>query len=152
MNVYVSKDGKQYGPYTVKQLREYVRQGDFATDDLACHWVTIAEIPGFAAPTPIASSLPPLPTEQKADEDQVLSEFRVTLDELLHRWPLADIKEMMLQEYVGIGNPDTFCQWIETKTKWLGSIRGGSSVKFGIYERSDPKKKPKVYRNDDKYS
>ena len=30
--------------------------------------------------------------------------------------------------------------------------KGGASVKFGIYERGDPKKKPKVYRNDDKYS
>ena len=53
MKIYVSKDGKQYGPYTVKQLREYVRQGNFTTADHACYdgqnWVTIAQVPGFAA-------------------------------------------------------------------------------------------------------
>jgi len=49
---YVSKDGQQYGPYTVEQLREYVQQGNFTTGDHACHdgqnWVTIAQVPGFA--------------------------------------------------------------------------------------------------------
>ena len=148
MNIYVSKDGKQYGPYTVKQLREYVRQGDFTTDDLACHWLPIAEIPGFAAPTPTASTLPPLPTEQKAE---ALPQEEEEFNRLLKRWPLVAIKEMTLQEYVGIKNPDTFCYFVGT-VRWGGSIRGGSAIKFGIYERGDPNKKPKVYRNDDKYS
>ena len=53
MQVYLSKDGKQYGPYTVEQLRKYVQQGNFTTEDLACHdgqnWVTVAQVPGFAA-------------------------------------------------------------------------------------------------------
>jgi len=52
MKVFVSKDGQQYGPYTSDQLRKYVQQGNFATNDLACHdgqnWVTIREVPGFA--------------------------------------------------------------------------------------------------------
>jgi hypothetical protein len=53
MKVYVSKDGQQYGPYTIEQLREYVQQGNFTTGDHACfdgqNWVTIAQVPGFAA-------------------------------------------------------------------------------------------------------
>ena len=52
MQIHVSKDGEQFGPYTVEQLREYVQQGDFLTGDHACfdgqNWVTIAEVPGFA--------------------------------------------------------------------------------------------------------
>jgi len=52
MKVHLHKDGKQYGPYTVEQLREYVQQGNFTTGDHACHdgqnWVTIAQVPGFA--------------------------------------------------------------------------------------------------------
>jgi len=52
MQVYVSKDGQQYGPYTIEQLREYVQQGNFTAEDLACHdgqnWVRIADVPGFA--------------------------------------------------------------------------------------------------------
>ena len=53
MSVYVNKDGQQFGPYTVEQLRMYVQQGNFTTADHACfdgqNWVTIAQVPGFAA-------------------------------------------------------------------------------------------------------
>jgi hypothetical protein len=59
---------------------------------------------------------------------------------------------MTLQEYVSVKNKDTFCQWIETKTRVLGSIKGMTSIKFGIYERKDPNEKPKNYVNDSKYS
>ena len=52
MQIHVSKDGEQFGPYTVEQLMEYVQQGDFLMGDHACfdgqNWVTIAEVPGFA--------------------------------------------------------------------------------------------------------
>jgi hypothetical protein len=52
MRVYVSKDGQQYGPYTVEQLTEYVRQGHFTPNDYACfdgqNWRSVAEVPGFA--------------------------------------------------------------------------------------------------------
>ena len=52
MHVYVNKDGQQFGPYTVEQLRMYVQQGNFTTADLACcdgqNWVKVAEVPGFA--------------------------------------------------------------------------------------------------------
>ena len=55
MQVYVSKDGQQYGPYTVGQLRQYVETGNFVPTDHACcdgaNWVTIADVPGFAPAT-----------------------------------------------------------------------------------------------------
>ena len=74
------------------------------------------------------------------------------LDEFLNRWTIENIKNLTLQEYVGLGNKDTFCQWVETKTRRLGSIKGLTSIKFGIYERKDPNKKPKIYKNDNQYS
>ena len=55
MQVYVSKGGKQYGPYAVDQLRQLVEEGNFAPTDHACHdganWTTIAGVPGFAQTT-----------------------------------------------------------------------------------------------------
>ena len=77
MKVYVHKDGKQYGPYTVEQLRHYVRQGNFTTADHACHdgqnWVTIADVPGFAEATrPTAVPSPTAPRQ-----DQVVQEKAV---------------------------------------------------------------------------
>lgn len=34
----------------------------------------------------------------------------------------------------------------------LGSIKGMTSIKFGIYQRQDQAKRPKNYENDDEYS
>jgi len=74
------------------------------------------------------------------------------LDEFLNRWQIDDLERMSLNEYVGVNNKDTFCQWVETKTRMLGSIKGMTSIKFGIYERKDPNKNPKNYSNDERYS
>ena len=79
-------------------------------------------------------------------------ELEELLDEFLDRWQIEDVKNMTLQEYVSVENKDTFCQWVETKTRILGSIKGMTSIKFGIYERKDPNEKPKNYVNDSKYS
>lgn len=80
-------------------------------------------------------------------------ELKELLDEFLHRWTIENVQNLTLQEYVGLGNKDTFCQWVETKTRMLGSIKGlPGSIKFGIYERKDITKEPEHYKNDDKYS
>ena len=79
-------------------------------------------------------------------------EQKEILNGFLDRWTIDHIKNMTLEEYVGLGNKDTFCQWVETKTKMLGSINGMPSIKFGIYERKDSIQKPKNYQNDNKYS
>jgi len=81
-----------------------------------------------------------------------INEQERILHGFLSRWPDDSIKKLTLQDYVGLGNKDTFCQWIETKTIMLGSIKGWSSIKFGIYERKEITKKPKNYINDNKYS
>ncbi|WP_159469984.1 hypothetical protein [Dyadobacter sp. 3J3] len=80
------------------------------------------------------------------------NEFNELLNEFSQRWTPDKVYNITLKEYVGLENQDTFCQWIETKTRILGSIKGMTSIKFGIYERKDQKDKPKNYTNDDKYS
>ncbi len=81
-----------------------------------------------------------------------IDELKELLDKFLNRWTIENVQNLTLQEYVGLGNKDTFCQWVETKTRMLGSIKGLTSIKFGIYERKDPTKKPKNYKNDNQYS
>jgi hypothetical protein len=81
-----------------------------------------------------------------------IDELKELLDGFLDRWTIDNVSNLTLQEYVGLGNRDTFCQWVETKTRLLGSIKGLTSIKFGIYERKDPAKKPKNYKNDDEFS
>lgn len=81
-----------------------------------------------------------------------IKELEELLDNFLGKWTIDNVNNLTLQEYVGLGNKDTFCQWVETKTRRLGSIKGLTSIKFGIYERREPNKKPKNYKNDDIYS
>jgi len=77
---------------------------------------------------------------------------REILNEFLDRWDIETIKSMNLEQYVSVGDKDTFCQWLETKTRALGSIKGINSSKFGIYKRSDPNVNPKKLINDNLYS
>lgn len=74
------------------------------------------------------------------------------LDSFLERWSLDDVKKMSLQEYVGVNDHDTFCYWVETKTRLLGSIKGSNSFAFGIYERKQKEKFHKNFADDEKYS
>lgn len=68
-------------------------------------------------------------------------------DEFLSEWPVSRLETMSLSEYTGIGDRNTLCYWVETRLKGLGSNKGGSSFKFGIYRRGDIAKK----QNSDRY-
>lgn len=80
----------------------------------------------------------------------LLYEDEKLLKEFLDRWPLSEVKKMTIEDYTDVNNRFTFTQWVENQTRSLGSINGISSLKFGIYKRRDPNKKPKskVYSND----
>ena len=40
MKVYVSKDGKRYGPYVVEEVRRYVEAGNFVSTSHSCVPIT----------------------------------------------------------------------------------------------------------------
>lgn len=52
LEVYIHKDGQQFGPYTLKQIKSYVEAGNFTDSDQACwdgkNWKTIMQIPDFS--------------------------------------------------------------------------------------------------------
>ena len=59
-------------------------------------------------------------------------------------WSVDRVRKMSLQEYTKVGSKDTFTYWIESRLDTLGSIWGGSSLKFGIYSRGDLSAKENV--------
>ena len=65
--------------------------------------------------------------------------YRSQRAEILKRFPLAQWPHMSLDDYA-LGQPameDTYCHWLEYKSQWMGSIRGGSARKLIIYKRKD---------------
>ena len=75
------------------------------------------------------------------------SEKDILLKEFLDKWTLKRVKAMTLSEYNQLGNTDTFCYWVEHKTKKIANISGPStSFKFEIFERED---KNKFYNTTD---
>ncbi|MBR6060207.1 MAG: AAA family ATPase [Victivallales bacterium] len=73
----------------------------------------------------------------------------------LDKWTEDAIRELTLSNYTSFGSPhDSFCNWLEIHTESLGSIWGGSSYKFGIFERNPDKAglNDLTHSSDDKYS
>ena len=68
-------------------------------------------------------------------------------------FPIEKLSEMTLEQYTNLNRSDSFTYWVEIKTRALGSIKGGNSYKFGIYEyENTPKGNPPLYKKDEKYS
>lgn len=78
---------------------------------------------------------------------------RKLLNDFLEAFPLETLPEMPLEKYTNLNRSDSFCYWVESRTSELGSIWGGSSYKFGIYQYNE---KPKGTRErlmcDDAYA
>ncbi|GGW49094.1 McrB family protein [Alishewanella tabrizica] len=81
------------------------------------------------------------------ERQQFLKQFRET-------WPIERLKSMKLQNYTSVGDNNSLIYWLEFGAgKYLGSIKGGDSSKFGIYERkAEPKGDRKNISMDERYS
>lgn len=74
-------------------------------------------------------------TIQRDKDDAMLHNF-------LNHWQIETLHRMNLRDYNHTGDKNTFCQDVETKTRPLGSIKGNSSAKFGIYRQAKYREPP----------
>ena len=51
-------------------------------------------------------------------------EFQAIQDDFLNTWPVERLKAMTLEEYSN-REKTSFTYWLEFKTRWTGSIKGG---------------------------
>ncbi len=84
-------------------------------------------------------------TEEEGKKRQLNQEF-------LNAFPLDNLNNMTLEQYTNLKRDDSFCYWIENKTRILGSIKGGSSFKFGIYRYNKKPKNTNNSSNDSNYA
>lgn len=85
-------------------------------------------------------------TSKKLTESEIQERHDIW-QSFLKRWPLEKVKAMSLEEYhtANDATKDSFSYWLEFKIYILGSIKGGSAFKFGIYNRRD-----KIFKENDK--
>lgn len=78
---------------------------------------------------------------------------RALYQDFLKAFPLESLKDMPLEKYTNLNKDDSFCYWLEFKTRYLASIKGGTSYKFGIYRfNKKPKESDTLVQSDDKYA
>ncbi|WP_282068232.1 EVE domain-containing protein [Olleya namhaensis] len=80
----------------------------------------------------------------KKNKTSMHNELYALKQEFLNSWPIEKLETMILAEYTNLDREDSFCYWVEQKTKSLGDVRGGSSYKFGIYKMADTSKTEKA--------
>ena len=94
--------------------------------------------------------------KQESDNTKIkeVNEHRKKLlADFLAAFPFDRLQDMTLEQYTNLNKKDSFCYWLESRISELGSIWGGSSYKFGIYEylnkpnTSDPR-----VTSDNKYA
>ena len=69
----------------------------------------------------------------------------------LERFPVEYLRSMPIEKYTNLNRTDSFCYWLESETYRLGSIWGGSSLKFGIYQFDKVPKENMPAKHDEKY-
>ena len=75
----------------------------------------------------------------RSPANPVAEGYRSQRAEIRKRFPLDKWPGMSLEDYA-LGQPaaeETYCHWLEYKSPWVGSIRGGSARKHIIYKRKD---------------
>ena len=68
MKIHITKDGQQYGPFTLAQVNTALAGGELSPDDLAWHegapsWIMLGAVHGVVAP----ALRPPMPPPPPAD-------------------------------------------------------------------------------------
>lgn len=69
--------------------------------------------------------------------------------EFLEKFPLDNLPQLTIHDYVIGYQKPTFCTYVESKTRTWASIQGATSEKFGIYfgkEKNDPEMKYRFAR------
>lgn len=75
-------------------------------------------------------------------------------EEFVKNWTLDKVRNLTIEEYVSNGERSGFCYDLEFGTPGIGSIRGGNSIKFGLYKRKNSQNEIKLknVNSDEQYT
>ena len=69
MQIYISRAGQQFGPYSLEDISKYLRDGALKSDDLAWYegcadWMPLSNVPGISLPASAPAKRRPCATAQ----------------------------------------------------------------------------------------
>lgn len=101
----------------------------------------------MSQPTSLEDALATFDRVSRAEQFRDAEEQRAAI---LERFPLDSWPQLALEDFAlgQQGREDTYCRWVEFRSKKLGSMSGGSARKLIIYKH---KKKPGWFFSDDEY-
>ena len=123
----VEIDGELYPPKPIMAYANYHATGEEPTNDFSG---------GVDTPCFKTFERLDIPIIKKNESMSSNAELYKLKEDFLKQWPIDRLKVMTIEEYTNL-DKTSFCYSLEHVTRYLGSIRGGSSYKFGIYRMGD---------------
>ena len=84
MQIHIHKDGKTFGPYTLDQVRQYLKAGNLSGNDYACHdganWIKLSQVPGI---TPEPATTTKSAVQAKPKKKKKIRKVRLVVVSLL---------------------------------------------------------------------
>ncbi len=142
MQVFVHIGGKNYGPYSVEQLRSYVKAGNLKEDQPACYdgknWVRIHEVPDFTIePTKqevkprTAAKTVPKKTKKQRFKKLIIVCLSVTVTLLVVILPVAWATDYLLEEKIDKGKLSNENLFILTPDQ-IAEVYDGDTFKINL--------------------
>ena len=123
----VEIEGELYPPKPIMAYANYHATGEEPTNNFSGG----VDTPCFKAFERLG-----IPIIKKTESMSSNAELYKLREDFLKQWPIDRLKAMTIEEYTNL-DKTSFCYSLEHVTSNLGSIRGGSSYKFGIYRMGD---------------
>lgn len=152
MQIYLTKDGKQEGPYSVNELNDLLESERITGDDLCWYegsadWVPLSQFPGFAPPKPPALPPPP-PTTAASQIPPAQPTGDIIRDAQSHPLGFAMLAVTALAAIFICFAGSEAATGIALATIWVTAILGGiEAKKLGIGKPGDLNSKGKQRRN-----
>ena len=118
MEIHITKDGQQLGPFTLAQVNTALAGGELSPDDLAWHegapgWIMLGAVDGVVAPA-LRPPMPPPPPAEKMDAPVSESPWDLLHQKFPDLEPISDVPSLWEWGALGVGmwgrrdfDPDT---------------------------------------------
>lgn len=152
MQIYISKNGNQQGPYSVSDLNDLLESETIAGDDLCWYegcadWIPLSQFPGFAPPKTPAQPPPP-PTTAAAQSPPTEPAGDIIRDAQSHPLGFAMLAVTALAAVFIYFAGSEAATGIAFASIWVTAILGGiEAKKLGIGRLGDLNSKGKQRRN-----